>query len=65
MHFPAAPSGVLALLLPRALAVVLNADVLNAGRSRFGLVISAGAAVSMGRGCVFVCLMQDIDVDRR
>lgn len=36
----------LSLLLPQALAMVLNADALNAGRSRLWLVILASAAVS-------------------
>lgn len=49
----------LPLLLPQALAMVLNADALNAGRSLW-LVILASAAVSTQA----VCLIQDIDVDR-
>lgn len=36
----------LPLLLPQALAMVLNADALNAGRSGMWLVILASAAVS-------------------
>lgn len=50
--FLAAPSRFLFLLLPQALAVVLNADALNAGRSRLWLAILAGAAVSIGGICV-------------
>lgn len=50
------------LLLPQALAAVLNADGRDSGRSCLWLVIFASAAVIVSK--VFVCLMQDIDVDR-
>ena len=46
------PFSWLPFLLPQALAMVLNADVLNAGRSHLWLVILAGAAVSVGGVCV-------------
>ena len=46
------PFSWLPFLLPQALAMVLNADVLNAGRSPLWLVILAGAAVSVGGVCV-------------
>ena len=50
--FLAAPSTFLSLRLPQALAVVLNADALNAGGSRLWLAILASAAVSIGGVCV-------------
>lgn len=49
--FLAVLSRFLSVPLPQALAVVLNADVGNAGRSWLWLAILASAAVSVGGVC--------------